>query len=222
MPELRNIFDKLDRTFIPLENLFNLKYGLRTGDNKKYISSKKTNYPIIAGADIASLYGIEWSEKYLQTTDGLPLSYFKESFSKEKIIIQYVRTNSLDLKARWIEAAYVEGDYIPLNSLSYIFSKNTELELKYLIAILNSYLINKYYRSYYTDVNVKPSYLAKIPIPLISKEIQQPLIEIVDQILILKKENPKADTLALEKEIDQLVYELYGLTDEEIKIVEGV
>jgi hypothetical protein len=41
------------------------------------------------------------------------------------------------------------------------------------------------------------------------------------KILIAKKSDPKPDTTPLEKEIDQLVYQLYGLTEEEIKIVEG-
>ena len=40
-------------------------------------------------------------------------------------------------------------------------------------------------------------------------------------ILTAKKANPQADTTALETEIDQMVYELYGLTEEEIAIVEG-
>lgn len=43
----------------------------------------------------------------------------------------------------------------------------------------------------------------------------------VDQILSLKKANPQADTSALEREIDLTVYELYGLSEEEIAIVEG-
>ena len=47
------------------------------------------------------------------------------------------------------------------------------------------------------------------------------LVEKVNQILSLKKENPEADTTALEKEIDQMVYKLYGLTEEEIAIVEN-
>jgi len=42
-----------------------------------------------------------------------------------------------------------------------------------------------------------------------------------EQILSLKQADPQADTSALEKEIDQLVYELYGLTEEEIRVVEG-
>ena len=43
----------------------------------------------------------------------------------------------------------------------------------------------------------------------------------VDKILSLKKSDPQADTSVLEAEIDRMVYELYGLTEDEIKIVEG-
>ena len=44
---------------------------------------------------------------------------------------------------------------------------------------------------------------------------------LVDKILAAKKENPQTNTSHWEREIDKLVYELYGLTEEEIKIVEG-
>jgi hypothetical protein len=54
-----------------------------------------------------------------------------------------------------------------------------------------------------------------------SERDQQPVISLVDQILSGKKENPQADTGTPEREIDRLVYELYGLTNEEIRIVEG-
>jgi hypothetical protein len=55
-----------------------------------------------------------------------------------------------------------------------------------------------------------------------AEEIEQkPIIKLVDKILEAKKENPEVDTSAWEKEIDQLVYKLYNLTEEEIKIVEG-
>jgi hypothetical protein len=46
-------------------------------------------------------------------------------------------------------------------------------------------------------------------------------IALVGRILAAKKRNPEADTSALEREIDQLVYRLYGLTEEEIDVVEG-
>ncbi|MGQ3684220.1 MAG: hypothetical protein ACUBOA_04275 [Candidatus Loosdrechtia sp.] len=50
---------------------------------------------------------------------------------------------------------------------------------------------------------------------------KQPFIALVDQILAAKRTNPAADTSELEKQIDQLVYKLYGLTGDEIKIVEN-
>ncbi|WP_228020096.1 hypothetical protein [Sphaerospermopsis sp. LEGE 08334] len=53
-------------------------------------------------------------------------------------------------------------------------------------------------------------------------EIEELSLEnLVDQILNAKKLDPNADTTALEREIDQMVYQLYELTPEEIKIIEG-
>ena len=60
-----------------------------------------------------------------------------------------------------------------------------------------------------------------LPIKL-PTEVQEAEIEKkVNEILSLKKANPEADTSVLEAEIDALVYELYGLTEEEIVVVEG-
>jgi hypothetical protein len=61
--------------------------------------------------------------------------------------------------------------------------------------------------------------LSKIPIYK-NNEIERKLEVLIDQILLVKKENPDADTSKLETEIDQLVYKLYGLNEEEIAIVE--
>ncbi|MBB1125422.1 Eco57I restriction-modification methylase domain-containing protein [Thiospirillum jenense] len=68
---------------------------------------------------------------------------------------------------------------------------------------------------------LKPMYISSLPIPAASPERQQPIELFVDQILAAKANNPKADTSALEREIDQLVYALYELTPDEIAIVEG-
>ncbi|CCH51848.1 Modification methylase PaeR7I Short=M.PaeR7I [Fibrisoma limi BUZ 3] len=67
----------------------------------------------------------------------------------------------------------------------------------------------------------KPVYISQIPIPDISADAQAPFIEKVDAILAAKRDNPKADTSALEAELDQMVYALFALTPEEIVIVEG-
>jgi adenine-specific DNA-methyltransferase len=52
-------------------------------------------------------------------------------------------------------------------------------------------------------------------------KIDKPFYILINQILSAKKQNPEADTSQLEKEIDQLVYKLYDLTEEEIKIIES-
>ncbi len=62
-------------------------------------------------------------------------------------------------------------------------------------------------------------YMEKIPIPGISEEKRAPFITLVDQILDLKKSG--GDTTGLERQIDEMVYELYELTPEEIALVSG-
>ncbi len=60
------------------------------------------------------------------------------------------------------------------------------------------------------------------PLPKqINNQTQEKIETLVNQILIKKSENSKADTTALEAQIDQMVYELYGLTEEEIEIIEN-
>ena len=63
-------------------------------------------------------------------------------------------------------------------------------------------------------------YIKNIPIPYTSRQTKNDISEIVQKILNIKKHNPDAPIKELEHELNQLVYDLYELTDEEIKIVE--
>jgi len=97
--------------------------------------------------------------------------------------------------------------------------------LKYLLAILNSKLSDFYFFKITAQIaggrkRYTKQYVEKVPIPKISVNEQKPFEDLADKILTAKKANPQADTTVLEAEIDQLVYELYGLTKEEIQIVE--
>ena len=93
--------------------------------------------------------------------------------------------------------------------------------LYYLLGIVNSKLINWYFRCFSTNSNVNSYEIEAIPFPSVSTIQQQPIANFVDFILAAKKKDPSADTSKQEAEIDKLVYKLYGLTDEEIAIVEG-
>ncbi len=64
-------------------------------------------------------------------------------------------------------------------------------------------------------------YMEKVPVPIATKEQQSEIETRVDKILTLKKNNTKADVFDLEEEIDNIVYQLYDLTEEEIAIIEG-
>ena len=99
-------------------------------------------------------------------------------------------------------------------------------KLKFLLGILNSKVSEWYFNQISTTTGMgtnrwKKYKIELLPIAGASHEQEVALEVLVDQILTLKKQNPSADTSALENEIDQLVYALYGLTPEEIALVEG-
>ena len=107
----------------------------------------------------------------------------------------------------------------------FITERDKSIYLKYVLALLNSklYYLWLYHRGKrkgeMLELYQKP--LSEIPIKKISLSAQQPFITLVDQILAAKQKEPDADTSALERQIDQMVYKLYDLAPEEIEIVEG-
>jgi len=142
-------------------------------------------------------------------------AYLKE-FEREKVIYsEIVRSPQFhfDDKSFYAEATSF-----------FMTGKN----LKYILALLNSKPVTFFFKTFYaggglgeSGYRYKKAFLENLPIPKISLAQQQPIITLVDQILTAKRANPKADTSALEREIDRLVYELYGLTAAEVALVEG-
>jgi len=65
-------------------------------------------------------------------------------------------------------------------------------------------------------------HVEKFPLPTIASEKQKPIEKLVESILSAKQKNAEANVSAIEREINHLVYKLYDLTPEEIKIVEGM
>lgn len=98
-------------------------------------------------------------------------------------------------------------------------------DYRFLLGVLNSSVLwyfikntsNAYNNNYYY---FKTKYLERFSFPTAAKSVQSPIISLVDQILTAKRSDAETDTLALEQEIDRLVYDLYGLTTTEIKVVE--
>ena len=86
------------------------------------------------------------------------------------------------------------------------------VHLKWVFQIQNFHMINK------PLAEIKVVFIERLPIKISPQKSL--FIELATKILAAKKSNPNADTTTLETEIDQLVYQLYNLTEEEIKIVE--
>jgi hypothetical protein len=127
---------------------------------------------------------------------------------------------------------YTEKPFVYNRSYYSISAENSSgkssTNLFLILGLLNSNLFTYYARQkriIRMEVGKQPQIrlndLKKIPIKNIDTNTENEISNIVHQILTAKKSNPNADTIILEQQIDQLVYELYGLTEEEIKIVEG-
>ena len=96
-----------------------------------------------------------------------------------------------------------------------------QFDYKYLLAVLNSTFNNWYFRNFLSDnLNFYPNDAKELPIPNVSPEEQAPIVRLVDEVLEAKDADPDADTSDLEWQIDGLVYDLYGLTEEERTAVE--
>lgn len=140
-----------------------------------------------------------------------------EYFESEKIIMPSMFNEP--------RAAYVtERAYVGMGS-NVIVAKTKELSLKWLVGILNSRMAGAWFRTNGkhrgVGVDIGVEKLRGFPLPIISSEQQIPLVSLVDRIFAAKRENEGTETTKWEQEIDRLVYDLYGLTKEEIAIVEG-
>lgn len=154
---------------------------------------------------------------------GLQWSRVKSELDlKEKILLQ--RTRNEALKTRIVATLDDESVY-GSEGIYFIIPKNKDANLHLLLGILNSKLMNYLFATKFLNLAIKAEYVKQLRLPPATPTQQKPIIILVDKILAAKKASTgsatKADTTALEHKIDELVYKLYGLTEEEIAIVEG-
>ncbi|EPT6802430.1 class I SAM-dependent DNA methyltransferase [Campylobacter coli] len=108
-----------------------------------------------------------------------------------------------------------------------IITSNSDI-LKYILAFLNSdfiyLMLIKFYMGGGIEGELKTNNLEKLSIPKINsknEKLADELINLVDEILKAKEQDKNANTQELENKINSLVYKLYNLTEDEIKIIEG-
>ncbi|PDW63745.1 restriction endonuclease [Helicobacter pylori] len=149
---------------------------------------------------------------------------YLEDFEKEKIVYGEI----VQEPRFYLDNGECGLGYFYAEATSFIL---TGEHLRYLLGMLHSKLITFAFKTFYaggglgeSGYRYKKAFIERLPIPKITEKNQELADKITDcaeRILKSKAKDPKANTQELEKEIDALVYQLYNLTDEEIKIIEN-
>lgn len=189
------------------------------GNSEKAESELKLKYPVLHShlqnykAKLENRNKTETGIRYEWYVLQRCANTYYEDFEKEKIVWGLISGN-------WSFSYDNDGHF--LTSASFFITSN-ELPIKFILGLFNS----KLYKYYFEKVGeytaggafvLKKTTIEKFIIPNCSKEKQGNIIKLVDEILKEKKENKKTDSL--EKQIDELVYKIFDLTEEEIKTIE--
>jgi len=222
-----NIIKKIEKNSTMLKELFFCQRG--SPKNKIQILSDKSKNSL--NCIISRGVG-----KYIttQSKDSFVVSNLQDKvIASEKILMP--RT-VLDIKASLDEG----GNFIMDRIYFLIPKEKNKINLKFVIGVLNSKLVDFYYKINFGSTHVGGGYLdlrgtqiVDLPLKLMSEPQQTQLIKLVDKMLSLNKELNKlgdkntSETAKLKQQIDQtdyeineLVYELYGITKEEQEVIE--
>lgn len=200
--------------------------------HKKYLRKEKNEYSkMIKGAAVQKwLIKEKMSQGEIEYLDHT--SYLKENqgnksqhFKLTRIVMQGI--TGVDETYR-LKMTILQPKIFCGNSVNYILIRDKNTTYEYLLALLNSHLMNWYFKIFSTNSNVNGYEVDNFPIPKISLDGQKPFIEVANKIHAITKDNDylhnptkQAKVKEYEKQIDLMVYKLYGLTDEEIKVVES-
>jgi hypothetical protein len=234
------LFEKMKSLSINLTDVVSVFNGIATFANKQGIGKIKINdtyKKLLVGKDIKR-YHHEWHGLYIEYVDSKLQRARDENIflSNEKLIMQRI--------GGILVTSYDDEQYYTFNSVNNILiNEGSKYSLKFILALLNSNLLQYYYIKNFTNnssltVNVSKTYLDELPLvkldfnDLVFRRKHDEILGFVGQIILLhkQKQNMKVEVLSNQAEtkldyykdrINQLVYELYGLTEEEIRIVEG-
>jgi len=194
----------------------------QTLDEKPFVQEyKKDNSfrPLLRGS-LINKYSILWDNNYyISFGDWLAEPRYSANYDAKKKILVRQTGNSLI-------ATLDKNQFIARDNLYVITSNNIEYTEEFILGLLNSYLLNWYYQNIINNevgevlAQVKKGHLSLLPIPKLNPLLFAEVENITNQILTAKKGDRHADTSELEKKCDRLVYKLYQLTYDEVKIID--
>lgn len=205
-----NLFIKLE-SFDKFEKFFKVKRGVEAGKRDDSILDYDNGLPLLRGQDV-SMYSISHADKYIDF-DKNDTSKFKELslYTNPKILLRRV--------GNIIQCVCDRKSYVVLNTIYCITLKqNNDVTLEAYCAVLNSKLISYWFFKTFCNTDklfpyIRVAQLEEIPIPSIPKKVSSLLTNYVQQV------SSNIDTNIL-SEIDNIVYHLYGLSYEEVLVVD--
>ena len=240
-PSVQKILDKINQIGVPLGEVCYIRQCIKTGDDKTYVISslkplKEPWKPTLKGRSIGRYATLE-KDIYLKYGDWLARNWKNKSFYEtEKIVVR-------ETGNRIISTLDTENRYL-LSSLYSVYPKEDDQSwnLKYLLGFINSNLATFFIKLIAFNLTkgaftkVRTNQLARLPVKEIvspkDKELESKIIQNVNRMLKLQErlQTTKLETQLqqiqrtidyTETKIDELVYELYGLSEEEIETIES-
>ena len=189
--------------------------------------SKSSDVPVIGGDNIIR-YGIDGVKGYIGS-ENLDASNKKVVFlQKPKVMSQRIIAHIEEPKPHIKITATADqtGDILSVDTVINTVLTAENISPVFVSAVLNSALINWYVHKFIFSTAIRTMdfdnyYVGKIPVPIVTPEEQQSIVNLVEQIVAARREDPAVDISTEEREIDRLVYNLYGVIEAESEIVKS-
>lgn len=216
-----DLLEKLKENSTRLANVIDIRQAIKSGDDKQYITEypfSEDYKPILRGKDVRRYAKLD-PHLFIKYGKHLACPRSRDIFEQPKILIREAGSE--------ITATYDDQNFYIMSSLYNAILIDKDYSLKYILGLLNSklfqYIMYKmtFEKTKGAFTKAKIYHYYELPVKICDLSQQKVIIDCVDRVLTTKELSPSADTSALELEIEQLVYKLYGLSEDEIKVIEG-
>ena len=202
---------KNNKNNVTLYNQSDFALGIVTGNNSEFLSHEKAqdNEPVLKGSNIYK-YGISQPVNYIKFMPEkfqqvAPTEFYR---AKEKLLYRFI--------CNQLVFAYDNHQTLSLNSCNILIPKIKDLDIKYIMAVLNSRISQFIYTKQYNSVKILRSHIEQLPIPIGNKAQHNNIIQLVNKLL--SEQNPQKRE-QLYSSIDNLIFELFEISPAEQKII---
>ncbi|MBQ8639951.1 MAG: N-6 DNA methylase [Lachnospiraceae bacterium] len=185
--------------------------GIVTGNNREHVSSVKTqeNEVVLRGADLHK-FRITPSDHFLQFCperfqQTAPVECYR---AKEKLVYRFI--------CNQLVFAFDDSQRLTLNSANIVIPQIEDLDMKYIMAVLNSRAAQFYFSRKFHSLKILRSQIEQIPIPKTDRVVQEKIIGFVNQIVGASAEETRREVFEL---LEQEIRVLYELDDPEYQII---